>query len=117
MITSEGPYKLIGEKIRAAREMAHMSQKELAEKVGFESATALSLIESGDRKISVDVLQRLADTLHLDLNYFLGKKEEIAGSVKVALRSDKELSTRDKEEILKFIDFIKSNKKKDGGTE
>lgn len=46
-------YKLIGSKIKEARErVADLSQKYLAEELGFESATAISLIESGDRKVS-----------------------------------------------------------------
>ncbi len=113
MIITEGLYKLIGEKIKSAREATNMSQKDLAEKVGFESATALSLIETGDRKISIDVLQKIADIFHLDLNYFLGKDDKQI-NLKHALRSEKKLSFSDKQQILDFIDFVK-NRKKDGG--
>jgi transcriptional regulator with XRE-family HTH domain len=114
MIISEPLYKLIGEKIKAARESAKMSQKELAEKIGFETATALSLIETGDRKISIEVLQKIAEILHFDLNYFLGKEEKKTVNIKVALRSEKNLSSSDKQQILEFVEFIK-NKRKDGG--
>ena len=114
MIISEHLYKLIGEKIKSARESAKMSQKDLAEKVGFESATALSLIETGNRKISIDVLQKIAEIFHLNLNYFLGNEETNPVNFKHALRAEKILSFSDKKQILDFIEFVK-NRKKDGG--
>lgn len=114
MIISEHLYKLIGEKIKSARESANMSQKDLAEKVGFESATALSLIETGDRKISIEVLQKIAEIFHLNLNYFLGKDDTKPVNLKHALRAEKNLSFSDKNQILGFIDYLK-NRKKDGG--
>lgn len=111
MIISEDLYKLIGERVKSARESAKMSQKELAEKIGFETATALSLIETGDRKISVEVLQKIADILHYDLNYFLGKEEKNSVNIKVALRADKNLTSADKQQILEFVEFIKTKRK------
>ena len=41
-------YREIGENIRNARENANISQLDLAKKIGFGSATAISLIESGN---------------------------------------------------------------------
>lgn len=102
-------YKAIGLKIRTAREDADMSQKELAEKVGFESSTAISLIETGDRKVSVKDLESIALILHKDIKFFLGQEEGKA-DVRFALRADKELSTQDKQQILSFIDFVKKQK-------
>ena len=40
--------KLIGIRIKEAREAVGISQKALADAVGFESATAISLIEAGE---------------------------------------------------------------------
>lgn len=107
MKTDEQRYKLIGARIKEARESGRMSQKELAGKIGFSSATAISLIESGDRKTSVEVLEKLAKVLHKDMNYFLGK-EVVERDFGMALRADKKLSSSDKEKILEYIEFIKS---------
>ena len=46
MKTSKDRYKFIGARIKEAREALSMSQKSLAEALGYESATAISLIES-----------------------------------------------------------------------
>ena len=110
MKNTEDRYKAIGLKIRAARDEADISQKELAEKVGFESATAISLIETGDRKVSIKDLENIGIVLHKDIKFFLGNEEEI--DVRFALRADKELTKQDKDQILSFIDFVK--KQKDG---
>lgn len=112
MKTSEEKNREIGQKIRRARESAEKSQKELADVLGFESATAISLIESGERKIKVEDLEKIANFLCRDVKFFLGIEEKT--DVRFALRADKELSMKNQEEILNFIDFIK--KKKDGGT-
>jgi transcriptional regulator with XRE-family HTH domain len=98
---------LIGARIKEAREAMKMSQKGLAEKIGFNSATAVSLIESGDRKTPVEVLDKIADILQRPVNYFLGKEYE-EPTLEMALRADKNLSKSDQDSIIKFIDFIKS---------
>lgn len=102
-------YKIIGDTIRKAREEAEISQKELAKAAGFESATAISLIESGERKVAVEVLKKIADVLHTDFMSLLGTPQK-KPDIKFALRADKDLSFKDKEQILKFIDFVKQSK-------
>lgn len=49
-----------GKNIRQAREECGLSQIELASEIGFKSATALSLIESNKRKVSAELLNRIA---------------------------------------------------------
>lgn len=96
----------IGKNIRMAREEAGLSQLDLAKALGFESATAVSLIESGERKISAENLSVLARTLHRDMKFFFGQ-EESSIDVQVALRADKDLNKEDREAILRFIELAK----------
>lgn len=105
----EDRYTFIGKKIKEMREKEGLSQKDLAEKLGYESSTAISLIESGDRKVSVSDLEKIADILNKDIKYFLGKEGE-AMDVNYALRSENGLSGQDKQEILRFIDFVKQRR-------
>lgn len=68
----EGGYQRdYGKKIREARENAGVSQKELAEAIGYESATALSLIESSKRNVSAVTLDHIISVLHLSYDYFV----------------------------------------------
>ena len=99
----------IGSRIKEARESKGISQSELAEKLGFQSATAISLIESGERGIVAPLLQRISEVLRRDVKYFLGQKED-SMDVQVALRADKDLSNEDKAAIERFIDLAKQKK-------
>lgn len=54
------------EKIRFLREGRNLSISELAERVGIDRST-LSRIESGERKIVADLVQRLANALSVDI--------------------------------------------------
>lgn len=52
----------IGEKIRLARVIPHITQKEFADKVGI-SRTYLGQLEKGIRKPSFDLLNKLVDLI------------------------------------------------------
>ena len=110
MKNEELTYTLIGSKIKDARQEANMSQKQLAELVGFDSSTAISLIEAGQRKVSIEDIEKIGKILQKDIKFFLGKKNEEV-DLKYALRADKDLSKEAKDSIANFIDFIKQ---KDG---
>lgn len=102
-------YKKIGAKIRDAREKAELSQRALAEAVGYETSTAISLIESGDRRVAIDDLNKIAKVLRVTPKYLLGHEEQ-KPDIKYALRADKTLSDEDEKQILNFIEFVKTNK-------
>lgn len=102
-------YKLIGGRIKKVREAAKMSQRKLAKAIGFETATSISLIESGGRRVATGDLEKIADILHTDIKFFLGQKIDKT-NFRFALRADKELSATEKDKILDFIDFIKRRK-------
>ncbi|MFA6463621.1 MAG: helix-turn-helix transcriptional regulator [Candidatus Paceibacterota bacterium] len=99
----------IGSRIKIAREESKLSQADLAKVLDYESSTAVSLIESGQRKLRVEDLQKVADFLHRDMKYFVGQEDQPM-DVKVALRADKDLNNADQKNILNFIDFVKQKK-------
>lgn len=102
-------YKFIGSKIKEARKEIEISQKELAKALGFESSTSISLIEAGERKVTVEDLEKIADFFHRDIKYFLGQEEQIT-DILVALRADKDLTEGDKKALLRFIELAKGRK-------
>jgi len=101
-------YKLIGSRIKDARESLGMSQVDLAKAVGFESPTAIALIESGDRKVSVAHLEEMSKVLQRDISYFLGK-ENAAPDVAIALRAAAGLSNKDKAMLLRLYELAKED--------
>jgi transcriptional regulator with XRE-family HTH domain len=107
----------IGDRLREAREKAGLSQGQLAKELGYESATAISLIEAGDRKLKAKDLQKVAEFLHQPIGYFLGQILPPL-DIKVALRADKELTDEDKKAVLYFIELAKKRHgKSDGKTQ
>ena len=80
-------YYKVGQRIRKFRKACHLSQEQLAEKVGI-STTHMSHIETGNTKLSLPVLVDIADVLCVQTDELLydipknGKvliKEEIEG--------------------------------------
>ena len=50
----------------------------------------------------------MSDFLHRDIKFFLGIEEK--QDIRFALRADSNLSKKDQDEILGFIDFVKNKK-------
>ena len=53
-------------------------------------------------------LEKMSDFLHRDIKFFLGIEEK--QDIRFALRADSNLSKKDQDEILGFIDFVKNKK-------
>lgn len=102
--------KFIGSRIKEARERAKKSQKELASVLGYDTATAISLIESGGRKLKVEDLSKIAKFLNCDTRDFLGQEYE-KPRIKTVLRSEKGLDNKDIDNIMNFIEWVKNKKK------
>jgi XRE family transcriptional regulator, fatty acid utilization regulator len=62
--------RLIGERIRFAREQAHLNQKQLADRLGFKDRQILSNIESGQRRVSAEELLLLIRELGRSVEFF-----------------------------------------------
>jgi len=59
--------KLLGERIKRLRQGADLTQEQLAEKVGIESASYVSKIEKGGPSPSFELLARIAEVLGVSL--------------------------------------------------
>lgn len=102
MKNKKDTYILIGSRIKKARKEKGLSQKKLAEAVGFDSATSISLIESGERKISIVDLEKTAEVLNEELIQFLGTEPK----VRVSFRADG-LNEKDAKVIQHIITMAK----------
>lgn len=59
--------KMLGARIRELRKAAGQTQEDLCEKIGLESPKYISRIEVGGCYPSLDVLERIADALNVDM--------------------------------------------------
>ncbi|GEM_PF-1070805 len=70
---TDSMYKLIGSRIRQAREERGLSQADLAEAIGF-SAPSVTNFENAKRRISIEDLHKVAEVLRKPITYFLSEK-------------------------------------------
>ncbi len=101
-------YTDLGKKIKALRESRKFTKQEFAEKLGYQSDTAIHLIERGKRKLSIDKLMKVAEIFEISISELITENTEIEKlNVVTALRSDGALDEEDIDQISSFIDFIK----------
>lgn len=108
--------KALGERLREAREYLGFSQDQVATFLGI-SRSALSLIETGQRKVDALELKKLAGLYKRPAGYFTGEEAEetsFGADVKHLARKVSELSPDDREELGRFADFLRARKKKGG---
>lgn len=103
--------KLIGRRVRTAREEIGLSQEQLGKKVGY-SAMGVSHLENGDRKIKIEDLQKIAEALGVQIAYLLEPIIKPAYPTAIYRRGDEDVSDeqkRDEQEALKKLeDLIKT---------
>src|SRR5262245_48953541 len=105
--------KTLGERLREAREYLGYSQDQVATFLGV-SRSALSLMESGQRKVDALELKKLAGLFKRPVGYFTGEEEDtsVGADVKHLARKVSDLSPDDREELARFADFLRARKKK-----
>ena len=74
--------KTTGEKIRASRKQAKLTQEKLAEKVNI-SPTYLSEIENDRKKAGRDVLCSIAEVLDVSVDYLLYARKRHNGDIRM----------------------------------
>ena len=62
----------IGDRIRARREELHMSQEELATKLGYKSRSSVNKIELNGRNLTQSKIKAIADALRTTPSYIMG---------------------------------------------
>jgi transcriptional regulator with XRE-family HTH domain len=70
---------VIGQKLKKRRSELNLSLRTLAVQTGL-SAAFLSQIELGKSNPSLNSLQRIASSLHVSINYFLGTESDMNSS-------------------------------------
>ena len=100
----------LGERLRESRKYLGLKQEEVAAylKIG---RTALTDIESGQRRVEAIELTRLAQLYRQSVGYFTGEDEASAAlPVDVAhlARRVADLSAEDREELSRFAEYLRS---------
>ncbi len=108
----DGDRKSLGERLREAREYLGFSQDQVATFLGV-SRSALSNMETGQRKVEALELKKLAGLYKRTVSHFTGEEpEEVTFDADVAhlARKASELSPNDRAELGRFADFLRARK-------
>ena len=70
----------VGSRIKLARVRAGMTQKQLGDQLG-KSGAAIAYLEQGKRRISPDVLEKIADITQRPLSFFYEQKDEAPSDI------------------------------------
>jgi transcriptional regulator with XRE-family HTH domain len=101
----------LGERLRMAREYVGLKQDEVAKHLAI-PRTALTNIETGQRRVDALELARLAKLYQRPVSWFTGEDSsaENAFPAEVAhvARAAASLSAQDRQELARFADFLKS---------
>lgn len=103
--------ELLSRRLREAREYLNLSQDEVAKRIGIARA-AISLIESGQRRVDALELAKFARVYQRPVSYFTSRDEdsEIPTDVAFAARAIQGLSKNDLQEVARFADFLRARK-------
>jgi transcriptional regulator with XRE-family HTH domain len=113
----EDDRKAMGDRLREAREYLGFCQEEVATYLGV-PRSALSLIETGQRKVDALELKKLASLYKRPTTYFTGEDpESLAVGEEIAhlARKASELSPEDRAELGRFADFLRARNHNKGG--
>ena len=69
-------YQMLGEKIKKERLNRGLTQEELAEKANL-SVSFMGQIERGERKLSVDTLEKIGNTMGTSFDYLLQSSHKV----------------------------------------
>ncbi|MCP1612135.1 transcriptional regulator with XRE-family HTH domain [Azospirillum lipoferum] len=98
----------LGQKLKDAREYLALSQDEVAKLLHL-PRSAISLIEAGQRKIDAFELKKLSEIYQIPISKLTGDESESgveSVSIKHLARTASKLSDRDREELLRFAQFL-----------
>lgn len=102
--------KKVGNKIKAFRERQGLSQDHLADYLNLSRVT-ISMIESGDRTIDMEKLERLANLFGVELSVFFSDDEgKFETELAFAFRTE-QIESSDLEEIANFKRIVKNHQK------
>lgn len=116
-------FEKVGQRLKQARELRHITLEEAGKKVGVHKSTVLRWENGETEKIKLPILEALASYYDVNPVWLMGYDVPMEKEVKKNSSNNfryasyngvdtKDLDEEDIEEINRFIEFIKQKKKK-----
>lgn len=113
MSKSEDQKAVIAERIRRAREMAGLSQGQVAKLLNLHRPS-ITALEAGNRKVSAEEISKFSELYKVDPSWLLGDGEDQLSindsRLQLAARELKKLKPDDLDTILQVIASIRGEK-------
>lgn len=108
-MNEEQQRKELADKLRITREYLGLSQEEVAKAIGI-SRSAISLIESGRRKVDVMEIQSFARAYQCSVADLTGESsvQEVSPKLDILKRTASELTEDDRDEVLRFAEYLRA---------
>jgi transcriptional regulator with XRE-family HTH domain len=103
---------MLGAHLKDAREYRGFSQEDVAKCLGV-PRSAISLIESGVRRLDILEVKKLAKLYECGIEELTAEQplqEEEPNSIKMVARATAALSPEDRSEVLRFAQFLQTRK-------
>ena len=110
----EHPDSVVAYRAREARDFAGVTQSAVATALGV-PRSAVSAIENGDRRVTAVELKKMADFYGRPVGWFLGEAHDDHGVEDALFRASKQLSDHDREQVLRFAEFLAGQGPPPGG--
>jgi len=103
----------VGRRLRSARETLGLTQEDVASALSLQRTSVIAM-EAGKRNVTALELRRLARLYRRDVTWLLGEGQEsldtAAAENQALFRATAQLSDDDKEQVLRFAQFLASGK-------
>lgn len=99
--------QVVGRRLRTARETLGLTQDDVAGALGIPRTSVIAM-EAGRRNVTALELRRLARLYRRNVQWLLGEEEETAAVDHALYRATNALSEDDKEQVLRFAQFLAS---------
>lgn len=106
--------KIIASRLRTAREMAGLSQAQVAKLLGLHRPS-VSEMEAGRRRVSADELTRLAEIYSIDMGWLAGSELESEHDderIRFAARQLAKLKADDLDKVMSLLNALRPKKGK-----
>ncbi|MEX0803153.1 MAG: helix-turn-helix transcriptional regulator [Candidatus Binatia bacterium] len=103
----------IGERLRAAREAAGLTQGQIAKKLGIHRPS-ISEIEAGRRRVSAEELAEMASAYGIQVGWITGNEAETSpenDKIVLAARQLSKLKQQDLDRLMKLIQMLRGTGK------
>lgn len=100
-------HRIVGARLREAREFLGLTQEDVADALGIPRTSVIAM-EAGRRKVTGLELRRLGRLYRRPIDWLLGESDSAVHDVEALHRATAALSDEDKEQVLRFAQFLAS---------